>query len=276
MIYTLLAEPAGRVYQNVLDYAVRECSFLILVLRGSLDVDPTALNVLERLNSQLISNGQLSEWPGTRLIDHTANVFSFRYGAECAAELKSATSALFSWQQPHLPEDPCLLRADGTPWLITISHERDAYFELSTSECKNLVSAVSSLAPMLRLERENPVTHDLKYEQIGPVSRAEAQANLGSGDHQLMARTIIALGLHDHDWRWVQNRCLQLISHDNEVVVSAAILGLAHTARVNRAIDRDLVVPALNALAADARYRGRVEDALDDIRMFVREGEDKD
>ena len=113
--------------------------------------------------------------------------------------------------------------------------------------------------------------HALKYEEIGPVSHAEAQASFGSGDVQLIARTLIALGLHDGDWKWVQQQGLRFLSHNSEVVVSAAILSLAHTARVNRSIDKGEVVRALQAIATDPRYAGKVQDALDDIDMYVKQ-----
>jgi hypothetical protein len=111
----------------------------------------------------------------------------------------------------------------------------------------------------------------LKYEQIGPMSRDEAEAALSSGDYHLMARALISIGLHDMDWQWVQQQAIRFLSHRNEILVSAAILSIAHTARVNQAIDKAIVIPALKAVAAeDAKYAGRVQDALDDIRMSVK------
>lgn len=109
----------------------------------------------------------------------------------------------------------------------------------------------------------------LSYEEIGPVSHAEAEAIFSSGDAEQMAKTLIALGLHDEDWKWVQQRCLQFLTHASQTVVSAAILSLGHTARRNRSIDKDVVVPALQAVANDSRYAGKVQDALDDIEAFA-------
>lgn len=110
----------------------------------------------------------------------------------------------------------------------------------------------------------------LEYEEIIPVSHSDADANLTSNDNQLIARTLIAIGLHDDDWRWVQRHALSFLSHKSELVVSAAILSLAHTARVNRSIDKAAVTTALNAVATDARYVGKVQDALDDIEVYVK------
>jgi hypothetical protein len=111
---------------------------------------------------------------------------------------------------------------------------------------------------------------NLEYEEIRPISHTEAEEALASNDFHSIARTLIAIGLHDEDWRWVQRHALEYLPHESEVVVSAAILSLAHTARVNRAVDKDLVIPALQSIASDSRYTGKVQDALDDIEMFVK------
>ena len=108
-----------------------------------------------------------------------------------------------------------------------------------------------------------------RYEEIQPLSHAEADKALSGDDTHLIARTLIAIGLHDDDSQWVQRHALRFLSHDSEVVVSAAILSLAHTARVNRSIDEASVIPALQAVAADSRYTGKVQDALDDISIYA-------
>ena len=111
----------------------------------------------------------------------------------------------------------------------------------------------------------------LEYEEILPVSFSDANRDLASNDINLIARTLIAIGMHDDDWRWVQYHGLSFLSHRSELVVSAAILSLAHTARVNRSIDGAVVIPALQAVAADPRFAGKVQDALDDIELYVKE-----
>ncbi|MES2790450.1 MAG: hypothetical protein V4719_12640 [Planctomycetota bacterium] len=109
-----------------------------------------------------------------------------------------------------------------------------------------------------------------KYVELEPVSHAEADNRLSSSDQYLIARTLIVIGLYDEDWRWVQQHALRFLSHDSEIVISAAILSLAHTARVNRSIDKNVIVPALQAVAADPRFIGKVQDAIDDIEMYVK------
>ena len=59
--------------------------------------------------------------------------------------LVKAADGLFDWLEPRLPEDLCLLRSDGSPWLVTITHERDAYFVMSREEGLLLTSHIPSL-----------------------------------------------------------------------------------------------------------------------------------
>jgi hypothetical protein len=108
------------------------------------------------------------------------------------------------------------------------------------------------------------------YQNIGPLSHADAELALNSREPALIAGTLIAMGLHDLDWLWVQKNAMRFLANENEMVVSAAILSLAHTARVNRSLDKAVVVPALQAVAKEPRYAGSVQDALDDIEQFVK------
>jgi len=59
--------------------------------------------------------------------------------------LTKSASGLYDWVQPSLPEDLCLLRPDETPWLVTISHERDAYLVLDAKEHVELVREIPEL-----------------------------------------------------------------------------------------------------------------------------------
>jgi hypothetical protein len=73
-------------------------------------------------------------WPGTTLLKEEAIVHKFVLTDSAVKILARATDNIFGWLAPDLPEDLCVLRPDGTPWLVTIAHEGDAYFELSEDE----------------------------------------------------------------------------------------------------------------------------------------------
>ena len=55
----------------------------------------------------------------------------------------------------------------------------------------------------------------------------------------------------------------------NTSISVAGGISLAYTARVNGIIDKEMVTSALQKLAHDSRYAGRVQDALDDIERGI-------
>jgi hypothetical protein len=63
--------------------------------------------------------------------------------------LADAADGLFDWVQPALPEDLCLLRLDGTPWLVNIAHEEEAWLMLPDEEYQQLVGKLPQLAAHL-------------------------------------------------------------------------------------------------------------------------------
>ena len=144
----MIQEPRGEVYERLITLARGNCDQFILVTRHSIGLEAPGVETLQRLNPELIARDERSEWPGTQIFDDMATVFLFRLNQRTTDVLQDVASSLFAWQQPRFPEDLCLLRADGEPWLVTISHERDAYFVLSSAEHLELSGAI----PELRLE----------------------------------------------------------------------------------------------------------------------------
>lgn len=152
--YKLLDDVKGENYSQLLQQSLSYCSSFILVIRHSIGVNDSARDVLNRLKPFLIQRKERSEWPGTQLIDHTAQVRTFKLSPATATVLAETTRSLFSWTHPDLPEDLCLFREDGEPWLVTIAHEKDGYLILSPDERTALTKAIPSLqlAPTRGLE----------------------------------------------------------------------------------------------------------------------------
>ena len=144
-VYNLLADVKGNTYVRLLQEALNACGSFILVIRPSLDLIDSGHGVLNKLRPFLISEEEKSEWPGTQLLDGTAQVNSYELTLLAAEVLTEVASGLFSWTQPELPEDLCLFRADGEPWLVTIAHEEDGFMVLSADETRALTSRIPGL-----------------------------------------------------------------------------------------------------------------------------------
>lgn len=94
----------------------------------------------------------VSEWPGTQLIGHEAELRQYFVTPSLVAALAGAVDRLYAWQEPDFPEDLCLYRDDGSPWLATIAHESDAYLTLHDDELDEVLKKV----PGLRIKKEHP------------------------------------------------------------------------------------------------------------------------
>jgi hypothetical protein len=142
-------EAQAEVHVSLLRFAASvglpECS---LVVRDEDGLDESAQRVLLELLPFLISSGPSSEWPGTRLIGHTATVMKYTFGTRMAEVMIESAATLYEWEEPRMPEDPCLFREDGSAWLTTIAHERIAYLTLSPEERLALLASAPQLAPL--------------------------------------------------------------------------------------------------------------------------------
>ena len=86
------------------------------------------------------------EWPGTRLMGHTAPVYSYRVTPELTAALKGKVRSLYAWLPPDLPEDLAFYWPDGSPLLGTSSHERFAFVNLGEQEIDEFKQEVPGLS----------------------------------------------------------------------------------------------------------------------------------
>ena len=150
--YDLLEEPTGGSWRGLLNVAFDYCDEFLLVTLPLNPLRQSAMGILHRLSPFLLSRDQRSEWPGTKLWGHTAMVYRFQLASYTKEILLAAAAGPYSWLQPELPEDLCFLRPAGTPWLVTIAHERDGYLDLSPEERTAINRRVPNLSVQLREE----------------------------------------------------------------------------------------------------------------------------
>jgi hypothetical protein len=110
----------------------------------------------------------------------------------------------------------------------------------------------------------------VKYEEPQPISREEAELALGSGNASRICSALVSIALHEPDWAWAQDRCLQFMGSPDPEVRGLAVTCIGHIARIHRMLDLPVVEAALKAGLSDPDIQGRVEDAIDDIETFMR------
>ena len=76
-----------------------------------------------------------ASWPGTDLIGgRLSRRFLYRLTPEALDVLAEATSSLYEWVNPALPEDLHLLRGDESTVLGSVAQEEEAWIELDDDE----------------------------------------------------------------------------------------------------------------------------------------------
>lgn len=137
-------EPVGEVYKQLLGFASRARCQFSLVWREQLEFEESACEIASRLKPDLMSEIRTDEWPGTRLIGHMATVRTYQLSGKALAVL-SETHGLYDWRAPSLPEDLAFYTSDGSPWLGSIAHERDAFIYRSAIDVEDLKAQVPGL-----------------------------------------------------------------------------------------------------------------------------------
>jgi hypothetical protein len=108
----------------------------------------------------------------------------------------------------------------------------------------------------------------LTYHKPQPITREEAESAFASGNSEEIDSALVNVALHDPDCRWVQDKCLGFARSNVAAVRQIAVTCLGHVARIHQKLDLEKVLPVLDGLSHDPEVQ--VEDALDDIQMFMK------
>ncbi|HEU4508395.1 MAG TPA: hypothetical protein VFR78_09180 [Pyrinomonadaceae bacterium] len=108
-----------------------------------------------------------------------------------------------------------------------------------------------------------------ELSEIEPITRQEAELAFASGTSREVCMALLRLVYHDDDWQWIQDKCIELSKSPDVDVAGLAITCLGHLARIHRTLALDKVLPVLNERRANSDLAGRVDDALDDMEMYM-------
>jgi hypothetical protein len=100
-------------------------------------------------------------------------------------------------------------------------------------------------------------------------SKQMAEKAFGSQKPEAICRALVAVAFCEPDWKWVQDKCLCFLQNKDPAISGLAATCLGHVARIHQKLEREKVVAALCSRCEDTDIAGRIEDALNDINMFV-------
>jgi hypothetical protein len=120
------------------------------------------------------------------------------------------------------------------------------------------------------LPRRTVYPDHMQYREVVKRDRAEIELLLHRTDPTDILDALLSAAYHDPDWRWVQERCLEFLDHNDRSVRGLSATCLGHLARIHKQLDLELVLPRLATLKNDPEIGPSVQDALDDIKFYLR------
>lgn len=108
-----------------------------------------------------------------------------------------------------------------------------------------------------------------RFQEVTPISREQALAAFASNDVEAICDALIRVTYHDPDWHWVQEQCVRFAEFPDVDVRGLAVTCLGHLARIHGRLNIKEVLPMIRSLLDDPDVAPRVEDAMDDIKMFM-------
>lgn len=132
-LYTFVFPPTRATWRELLQSVGQFAVHAGLIVSRD-ELHPTARACLARLEPFEVSVDAVTAWPGSKFAydEDFALRYLYSWTLEVAAILGSEPPS--RWCNPKLPEDPHLLRADGTVLIGNIAGHRETWAELWPSE----------------------------------------------------------------------------------------------------------------------------------------------
>jgi hypothetical protein len=140
--YTIDFQIGSILLGDVVSSLWNSCARFSATVRAGLGQTEELQQFLLALSEDLRELRVSPEWPGTRLLEGTAGVYTYQCSKDALGQILKRGSVLEMWQQPRMPEDLALYRADGSVVLESISHEGEAVVRLTEEEYSTLPMSI--------------------------------------------------------------------------------------------------------------------------------------
>jgi hypothetical protein len=111
----------------------------------------------------------------------------------------------------------------------------------------------------------------MHYDEGKPISHEDARRARDAGSEEELCDALVAVVLNTKDREWAEDFCISCASHSSAGVRGLVATCIGHIARIHRQLDLAKMTPILRTLSRDPDIAGRVQDAIDDICMFMKQ-----
>lgn len=123
-------------------HGAEHCQYFVLVVAKGRSSE--AVELLHDLMPYLVARRIVKAWPGTmKLAGEASEMLKFEVNRNTVEVLVGAVLPVLFMPDPPV-EDLSLLRLNGRPWFIMITHERDAFLKLEAQEIERVRAAIGA------------------------------------------------------------------------------------------------------------------------------------
>lgn len=108
-----------------------------------------------------------------------------------------------------------------------------------------------------------------KYEEVRSIEKAIAEQIFLDEDKDSICSAMVSVAFYEQDWKWAQEKFIELFFSSDSDISGLAATCLGHLARIHKTIEKQRVLKILRD-GVNKDNQGRIDDAIDDIEMFVR------
>lgn len=153
------SEPlAGQLFVDFLNYSKAISPSLCLMVQDGFPLCPEGQDTLRTLEPWRKSKTFVRTWPGSEIADF-ADYGEWRYEMALTTEVvkivTDRSSNVYGWSHPQLPEDPHLLRPDGSVWFAATTSEKWSWLETRSGEMEGLHKSLPAVAALLQPRSED-------------------------------------------------------------------------------------------------------------------------
>ena len=133
-IYTL--KNIDNYYHQLFQFGLAKRFKLLFVVRNRIEQISDAFK--KEILSHHIKKVNTNAWPGTISKEKDISLYYFNLVPDLIETLLKYIPTLSDWSAPNYPEDLSLIRDNGKPFFVSISHEKYNFFKLEDSELASL------------------------------------------------------------------------------------------------------------------------------------------
>lgn len=109
----------------------------------------------------------------------------------------------------------------------------------------------------------------LKHNEPKNIDKDTFLKNVSEGVVVLVCQSIVNAVHSISDYDWLLEQFCMLLNNPEMQIRGVTVSSIGHLARLNKQANKKQLLKILQPLLSDDEISGRVEDAIDDVNMFL-------